>query len=73
MCTKLQAWSGRLKRNEGQHDVDEIEIHLIQTLSKSAIFIMYRSSRAEVVCKRAVFRDFAKFTGKHLSQSLFFE
>ena len=33
---------------------------------------MARSSRPEVFCKKAVLRNFAKFTGKHLYQSLFF-
>ena len=31
-----------------------------------------RSSRPEVFCKKGVLRNFAKFTGKHLCQSLFF-
>ena len=31
-----------------------------------------RSSRQEVLCKKVVFRNFAKLTGKHLFQSLFF-
>ena len=31
-----------------------------------------RSSRPEVFCKNGVFRNFAKFTGKHLCQSFFF-
>ena len=30
-----------------------------------------RSSRHEVLCKKGVLRNFAKFTGKHLCQSLF--
>ena len=30
-----------------------------------------RSSRPKVFCKKAVLRDFAKFTRKHLCQSLF--
>ena len=30
------------------------------------------SSRAEVFCKKGVLRNFTKFTGKHLCQSLFF-
>ena len=33
---------------------------------------MYRSSRPEVFCKKGVLRNFAKFTGKHLCQRLFF-
>ena len=31
------------------------------------------SSRPEVFCKKGVLRNFAKFTGKHLCQSLFFQ
>ena len=31
-----------------------------------------RSSRPEVFCKKLVLRNFTKFTGKHLYQSLFF-
>ena len=31
-----------------------------------------RSSRPEVFCKKGVLRNFRKFTGKHLCQSLFF-
>ena len=36
------------------------------------IFITFRSSNPEVFCKRAVLKNFAKFTDKHLCQSLFF-
>ena len=32
----------------------------------------YRSSRSEGFCKKGVLRIFAKFTGKHLYQSVFF-
>ena len=31
-----------------------------------------RSTRLEVFCRKGVLRNFAKFTGKHLRQSLFF-
>ena len=31
-----------------------------------------RSSRPEAFCKNGVLRNFAKFTGNHLYQSLFF-
>ena len=34
--------------------------------------IYRRSSRLEVFCKKGVLRNFAKFTGKHLCQGLFF-
>ena len=33
---------------------------------------MNRSSRPEVFCEKGVLRNFAKFTGKQLCQSLFF-
>ena len=32
----------------------------------------YRSSRPEVFCKKGILKNFTKFTGKHLCQSLFF-
>ena len=34
--------------------------------------VSFRSSHAEVFCEKRVLRNFAKFTGKHLCQSLFF-
>ena len=33
----------------------------------------YGSSRPEVFCKKGVLKNFAKFTVKHLCQSLFFD
>ena len=33
---------------------------------------LFRSSRPEVFCKKSVLRNLAKFAGKHLCQSLFF-
>ena len=33
---------------------------------------IFRSSRPEMFCKKVFLRNFAKFTGKHLGQSLFF-
>ena len=35
-------------------------------------FAIARSSRPEVFCEKGVLRNFAKFTGKHQCQSLFF-
>ena len=37
-----------------------------------SFFEIYRSRRPEVFCKKGVLRNFAKFTGKHLCQRLFF-
>ena len=36
-------------------------------------FYILRSSRPKVFCKKGILRNFAKFTGKHLCQSLFFD
>ena len=36
------------------------------------MIIIWRSSRPEVFCEKGLLRKFAKFTGKHLCQSLFF-
>ena len=36
------------------------------------VWILFRSSRPEVFCKKDVPRNFAKVTGKQLCQSLFF-
>ena len=35
-------------------------------------FLLFRSSRPEVFCKKGVLRNFTKFIGKHLCQRLFF-
>ena len=45
-------------------------ITIIQTLTKR--ILTTRSSRSEVFCKKGVLKNFTKFTGKHLCQSLFF-
>ena len=37
----------------------------------SSLPLLLRSSRSEVFYKKAVLRNFAKFTGKHLCQTLF--
>ena len=34
--------------------------------------MFYRSSRPDVFCKKGVLRNFGRFTGKHLCQSLHF-
>ena len=40
--------------------------------SQSLNAVKHGSSRPEVFCKKVVLRNFAKFTGKHLCQALFF-
>ena len=41
-------------------------------LQESSKFKYLGSSRPGVFCKKSVLRNFTKFTGKHLCQSLFF-
>ena len=45
---------------------------LMNNRFSTLVFRRCRSSRREVFCKKVVLRNFAKFTGKHLCQSLFF-
>ena len=44
----------------------------INSALNMTIFIHHRSIRPDVFCKKGVLRNFAKFTGKHLCQSIFF-
>ena len=41
--------------------------------ANSTIFLFFRSSHLEMFCKKSALRNFAKFTGKHLCQDLFFD
>ena len=47
-----------------------VDSNLPNSLYKN--FPSERSSRPEVFCKKGVLKNFTKFTGKHLCQSLFF-
>ena len=59
-------------------------LHLVKSSSKQLKFVCFailectldvvviKSSRSEVFCEKDVLRNFAKFIGKHLCQSLFF-
>ena len=56
-----------ITNSSGEFGLDEFS-----TECKVSIFFKtYRSSRP-VFCKKCVLRNFTKFTGKHLCQSLFF-
>ena len=44
---------------------------IANTKTRVFLFTMSRSSRAEGFCKKGVLRNFTKFTGKYLCQSLF--
>ena len=48
------------------------KIYLCFSKIKFSKHTLYRTSRPEVFCKKAVFRNFTKFTGKHLCHSFFF-
>ena len=45
---------------------------LTKVATKNAIPEKARVSRWETLCEKGVFKNFAKFTGKHLCRSLFF-
>ena len=60
----LDALKKSLKKKETR-----IKKALVEVLQQLATV---RSSRPEVFCKKGVLKNFAKCTGKHLSQSLFF-
>ena len=45
---------------------------ILVTLIMIYVVIKHRSSHPEVFCKKGVLRNFAKFPGKHLPQSLYF-
>ena len=54
---------------------DRIATIFAKSINELVWFIshnLYRGSRPEVFCKKGVLRNFAKFTGKHQCQSLFF-
>ena len=42
-------------------------------LNSVSCFFTYRSCCPKMFCKKGVLRNFVKFTGKHLCQSLFFD
>ena len=46
-------------------------VALLKSLLTIRMNEIFRSSRREVFCKKSVLVNFAKFTGKHLCQSLF--
>ena len=45
---------------------------VLNTIDSEFQISMNRNSRLEVFCKKGVLRNFTKFTGKYLCQSLFF-
>ena len=46
-------------------------LHSVYSI-RSVKYVFSGSSRSNVFCKKSVLRNFTKFTGKHLCQSLFF-
>ena len=51
----------------------QLRLHLLfQKQPPEVFFEKRRSSRPKVFCKKCVLKNFAKFTGKHLCQSLLF-
>ena len=45
----------------------------LRLMSRGKAYITrYRDNCSRVICRKGVLKDFAKFTGKHLCQTLFF-
>ena len=85
--TFLQNTSGRLHLDVSKITSTNIYFNVTHVLYQNSAYILFllrvntfgvkirsvfRSSRSEVFCKKCVLINFAKFTGKHLCQILFF-
>ena len=55
-----------------ENSIQNLEVYLFSSFP-GFLLCTYRSSCPEVFCKKDVLRNFAKFTGKHLCQSFFFD
>ena len=60
-------WGPKLWKNLLDEQQKALEVSFLKISQ-----IISRSSRPEVFCKKGIPRNFGKFTGKHLCQSLFF-
>ena len=71
--TRKKKWLLCCSHNANKNNVSKHLLCLSKSLDTNTLAnIITRSSRTEVFCKKGVLRNFAKFTGKHLCQSLFF-
>ena len=61
-----------VKRSKHVTIIYSFKQNIKQSKALRVCFQYYRSSQPEVFCKKDVLSNFAKFTGKHLCQSLFF-
>ena len=72
---QLTALSGSLILTNTDRNMPEYEFSLIHIFPyKNGIVdsvLIHRSSCSDVFCKKDVLKNFAKFTGRHLCQSLF--
>ena len=67
-----QPFPGNKCRKTSQTQTPVMEPFFQKVADLRINFYTTRNSRPEVFCKKVVLRNFAKFTGKHLCQSLFF-
>ena len=71
----ISPYSVRMRENKDQNNSEYGQfLHSDRKADLSSIFpqTISRSSRPEVFCEKGILRNFAKFTGKHKCQSLFF-
>ena len=63
----------RISERIKDHNGRDLKSHILRhSVESGHANVSYRSSRPEVFCKKGVLRNFTKFTGKRLCQSLFF-
>ena len=71
--TGKKKWLLCCSHNANKNNISKYLLCLSKSLDTNTLAnIITRSSRTEVFCKKGVLRNFAKFTGKYLCQSLFF-
>ena len=54
-------------------EIEQVNTRVLLHYGRKSNQIKVRSSYPEVLCKKGVLKNFAKFTGKHLWKSVFFD
>ena len=70
----MHSTEGNIEKNFLVSDIFQNTVHMQFTgtslVEQSDCRVMYRSGHPEVLCKKCVYRNLAKFTGKHQCQIL---
>ena len=68
----FHVWVDNISRNFMKKVVSEKLVNILKMMFVFGKFSIYRSSHQRCSIEICVLKNFAKFTGKHLRQSLFF-